>query len=101
MHHLWMDILCITSEWVKSSVIDRCRFPSPACMCCSSSADEGVISTFLFKRNAENTNGFQAFMNLAGLLQLGKRLLDPRLKNPGKDLQEMIKSKVSNSKYVQ
>lgn len=62
---------------------------------------KGVISTFLFKRNAENTNGFQALMNLAGLLQLGKRLLDPRLKNPGKDLQEMIKSKVSNSKYAE
>jgi len=86
-----MNILCITSECVKSSAIERFRFPSPACMSCSSSADEGVISTFLFKRNTENTNGFQALLNLAGLLQLGKRLLDPRLKNPGKDLQEMIK----------
>lgn len=40
-------------------------------------------------------NGFQDLQNFVGLLQLGRRLLDPRfLKNPGKDLQEMNNRKI-------
>lgn len=55
-------------------------------MSSSSSVDEGVISEFLCKRNTENMNGFQIFFSFAGVLQLVRRLFEPRLKNPGKDL---------------
>ncbi len=83
--------MCITSEWVKSSFIERFRFPNPACMSWSSSAGEGVISVFLFNRNTENMNGFQDLQNFVGLLQLGRRLLEPRfLKILGKTFKKWI-----------
>ena len=79
-------MLLLTSSWLKSLVIERVLFPSPACSSSSSSCVVGVVSALSLNKKKAMSNPFHGLCFLSLCLSA-----DFLLKNPGNDLQKSKK----------